>query len=163
MSSRLTADGSVRKKRTCSPTATRFRSARTLFARRSKMKGSLLDIERRSTETFVVKPAELPVPQSPNPLAVVLDVFWEKRSREKEDQGTRLRPTEKPRPGKAMFNWRPTGDLRPTWRIGLFVWAFLIIGAVGRLRISSISGRLCARGRWRHRTRQNYRRAALSP
>ena len=30
-----------------------------------------------------------------------------------------------------MFNWRPTRDLRRTWRFGLFVWAFLIIGAVG--------------------------------
>lgn len=30
-----------------------------------------------------------------------------------------------------MFNWRPTRDLRPAWRIGLFVWAFLILGALG--------------------------------
>ena len=60
----------------------------------------------------------------------VLDVFWEKRTREKEDWGTRLRPTETPIPGKAMFNWRPTGDLRRPWQIGLFVWAFLIVGAV---------------------------------
>lgn len=61
----------------------------------------------------------------------VLKVFWEKRSREKEDWGTRLRPTEKPKPGKAMFNWRPTGDLRRPWRFALFIWAFLIVGAVG--------------------------------
>lgn len=60
----------------------------------------------------------------------VLDVFWEKRSREKEDWGTRLRPTEKPLPGKAMINWKPTGDLRKPWQIGLFVWAFLLIGAI---------------------------------
>ncbi len=60
----------------------------------------------------------------------VLDVFWEKRTREKEDWGTRLRPTATPIPGKAMFNWRPTGDLRRPWQIGLFVWAFLIVGAV---------------------------------
>lgn len=60
----------------------------------------------------------------------VLDVFWEKRSREKEDWGSRLRPTEKPRPGKAMFNWRPTLDLRRPWRFGLFVWAVLIVGAI---------------------------------
>lgn len=63
----------------------------------------------------------------------VLKVFWEKRTREKEDWGTRLRPTKKPRPGKAMFNWRPTGDLKRPWRVGLFVWAFLIVGAVGAL------------------------------
>lgn len=63
----------------------------------------------------------------------VLKVFWEKRTREKEDWGTRLRPTEKPRPGKAMFNWRPTRDLRRPWRVGLFIWAFLIVGAIGAL------------------------------
>ena len=61
----------------------------------------------------------------------VIKVFWEKRTREKEDWGTRLRPTEKPRPGKALFNWRPTGDLRRPWRVGLFVWAILVIGAIG--------------------------------
>jgi predicted CXXCH cytochrome family protein len=60
-----------------------------------------------------------------------LKAFWEKRRREKEDWGTRLRPTEKPRPGKAMYNWRPTRDLRRPWRAGLFIWTFLIIGAIG--------------------------------
>ncbi len=64
-------------------------------------------------------------------VADVLKVFWEKRTREKEDWGTRLRPTEKPKPGKAMFNWRPTRDLKRPWRAGLFVWAFLLIGAIG--------------------------------
>lgn len=66
-------------------------------------------------------------------VADVLKVFWEKRTREKEDWGTRLRPTEKPKPGKAMFNWRPTGDLRRPWRFALFVWALLLIGAIGVL------------------------------
>ncbi len=61
----------------------------------------------------------------------VLKAFWEKRNREKEDWGTRLRPTEKPRPGKAMYNWRPTRDLRRPWRVGLFIWTFLIFGALG--------------------------------
>jgi predicted CXXCH cytochrome family protein len=61
----------------------------------------------------------------------VLKVFWEKRTRDKEDWGTRLRPTEKPKPGKAMFNWRPTRDLRRPWRAGLFVWAFLLLAAAG--------------------------------
>ncbi|CAN5467649.1 hypothetical protein BH10ACI2_BH10ACI2_03080 [soil metagenome] len=61
----------------------------------------------------------------------VLDVFWEKRTREKEDWGTRLRPTAKPVPGKSMYNWRPTRDLKRPWRFGLFVWAFLLVGAVG--------------------------------
>jgi len=61
----------------------------------------------------------------------VLRVFWEKRSRKKEEPGSRLRPTEKPKPGKAMFNWRPTRDLRRPWRAALFVWAILIVGAIG--------------------------------
>ena len=65
--------------------------------------------------------------------ADVLKVFWEKRTREKEDWGTRLRPIQKPIPGKAMFNWRPTGDLRRPWRFALFAWAFLLIGAIGVL------------------------------
>ncbi len=63
--------------------------------------------------------------------AGVLKVFWDKRTREKEDWGSRLRPTKKPIPGKAMFNWRPTRDLRRPWRFGLFVWAFLLVGSVG--------------------------------
>lgn len=79
------------------------------------------------------KLSDKPVAPEPATSAVegVLKVFWEKRTREKEDWGTRLRPTEKPKPGKAMFNWRPTGDLRRPWRVGLFIWAFLLIGAIG--------------------------------
>ncbi len=63
-------------------------------------------------------------------VAGVLKVFWEKRSREKEDWGTRLRPKEKPQPGKALINWKPTRDLQRPWRIGLFVWAFLVFGVL---------------------------------
>ena len=63
--------------------------------------------------------------------ASVLKVFWEKRTREKEDWGTLLRPAEKPQPGKSMVNWKPTGDLRRSWRAGMFVWPFVIIGAIG--------------------------------
>lgn len=61
----------------------------------------------------------------------VLKVFWEKRNREKEEWGTRLRPAEKPVPGKAMYNWRPTRDLVPSWRAGVFVWALLVLGSAG--------------------------------
>ncbi|MBA2334102.1 MAG: FHA domain-containing protein [Blastocatellia bacterium] len=72
------------------------------------------------------------VPESVNPeVADVLKVFWEKRTREKEDWGSRLRPTEKPQPGKAVINWKPTLDLQQPWRLGLFLWAILIIGALG--------------------------------
>ncbi|MEO8650414.1 MAG: hypothetical protein ABI539_14720, partial [Acidobacteriota bacterium] len=62
--------------------------------------------------------------------ADVLKVFWEKRTRDREDWGTLLRPTEQPQPGKAIINWKPTGDLRRPWRPGLFVWSFLIVGAI---------------------------------
>ena len=30
-----------------------------------------------------------------------------------------------------MINWKPTLDLRRPWRVGLFVWAFIILGALG--------------------------------
>lgn len=65
--------------------------------------------------------------------ADVLKVFWEKRTRDKEDPGTRLRPVGKPEPGKAVIKWKPTGDLRRQWRIGLFVWAFLVFGVIAVL------------------------------
>lgn len=62
--------------------------------------------------------------------ADVLKVFWEKRSRDKEDWGTRLRPSERPVPGKARINWKPTKDLRQAWRIGVFLWAITVLGAL---------------------------------
>jgi pSer/pThr/pTyr-binding forkhead associated (FHA) protein len=98
-----------------------------------KANGIRLGIQRFGV---VATPAgESARPQTPaaTQAADVLRVFWEKRSREKEDWGTRLRPTEKPKPGKAMFNWRPTRDLRRPWRAALFVWAILIVGAIGVL------------------------------
>lgn len=91
----------------------------------------LMIVERKFAKTV---PDLKAIDKTAEPVAAdaggVLDVFWEKRSREKEDWGTRLRPTEKPLPGKAMINWKPTGDLRKPWQIGLFVWAFLLIGAI---------------------------------
>lgn len=57
----------------------------------------------------------------------VLKVFWEKRTRDKDEQGMSLRPTEKPLPGKALINWRPTNDLARPWRFGVFTWSFVII------------------------------------
>jgi hypothetical protein len=61
-------------------------------------------------------------------IADVLKVFWEKRTREKEEWGTALRPKGKPQPGKAAINWKPSKDLQSTWRIGLFIWVILIFG-----------------------------------
>ncbi len=63
----------------------------------------------------------------------VLKVFWEKRTRDKDEFGTSLRPTAKPVPGKALINWRPTGDLARPWRGGIFTWALLILGAMAFL------------------------------
>ena len=83
----------------------------------------------RKTGEISIKPKRAQ-PAAPE-LEGVLKAFWKKRTRDKEDWGTRLRPTEKPVPGKAMFNWRPTRDLKPSWRVGLFVWAILLIGALG--------------------------------
>src|SRR5256885_1544877 len=75
-------------------------------------------VSTRKTGTIKI-PSDKAVPAAPE-LEGVLKAFWEKRRREKEDWGTRLRPTEKPVPGKAMFNWRPTSDLKASWRGGLF-------------------------------------------
>lgn len=94
----------------------------------------LLVVERQfadRTPLEASKSHQIAVPSASQESGGVLDLFWEKRTREKEDWGTRLRPTEKPKPGKAMFNWKPTGDLRRQWRFGLFIWAFLVIGAIG--------------------------------
>ncbi len=60
----------------------------------------------------------------------VLKVFWEKRTRDKDEWGTDLRPQGNSRPGKALINWKPTQDLRSTYRIGLFIWVFLIFGTI---------------------------------
>lgn len=105
----------------------------TIIVAYKKKSGNIaLHVQGMFANKLADKPVQ-PAPQAKKPADTgdVLKVFWEKRTREKEDWGTRLRPTEKPKPGKAMFNWRPTRDLRRTWRYGLFIWAFLIIGAVG--------------------------------
>lgn len=81
---------------------------------------AVANIERRKQTRPPVNPA----------MADVLKVFWEKRTRDKEDWGTRLRPTAKPVPGKAAINWKPTGDLRRPWRIGIFIWTILIFGVL---------------------------------
>lgn len=87
--------------------------------------------DRSSEKAVGVRPTEASSEPVAPDVEGVLKVFWEKRTREKEDWGTRLRPTEKPVAEKAMFNWKPTRDLLPSWRFGLFLWAFLIIGAIG--------------------------------
>ncbi len=73
-------------------------------------------------------PAEKSIVAAGEDVTDVLQVFWEKRTREKEEWGTALRPKGKPQPGKAAINWKPSKDLRGAWRIGLFVWVILIFG-----------------------------------
>jgi hypothetical protein len=94
----------------------------------------VLVVETQFADASITPPmhsTEAPVePSVPEPDGV-LKLFWEKRSREKDDWGTRLRPTHKPLPGKSIFNWRPTADLRRRWRSGLFLWSILLIGAMG--------------------------------
>lgn len=74
--------------------------------------------------------AAVPTSHANPAMADVLKVFWEKRTRDKEDWGSRLRPTAKPVPGKAVINWKPTGDLRRPWRVGIFVWTILVFGVL---------------------------------
>lgn len=96
----------------------------------------LLSVTRATTEEIMKSTRRLPPVEAllasrvKKQEADVLKVFWEKRTRDKEDWGSRLRPTEKPQPGKAVINWKPTRDLRRPWRAGLFVWAFLVFGAL---------------------------------
>lgn len=87
--------------------------------------GSLVNTSRRLPSL-----EEIMTDRSKQEVADVLKVFWEKRTRDKEDWGTRLRPAAKPLPGKALINWKPTGDLRRPWRLGLFIWAFLVVGVL---------------------------------
>lgn len=104
----------------------------TISIARSDDDSLSLLVKRRVEKIAVPESGKEVAPQEKESVSgSVLKAFWEKRSREKEDWGSRLRPTEKPRPGKAMFNWRPTRDLRRPWRFGLFIWTFLIIGALG--------------------------------
>lgn len=78
--------------------------------------------------TKQLPPLSVILPQEASPeVSDVLKVFWEKRTRDKEEFGTTLRPVGKPTPGKAQINWKPTNDLRSSWRGGLFTWSLIII------------------------------------
>jgi pSer/pThr/pTyr-binding forkhead associated (FHA) protein len=64
-----------------------------------------LNVQGQVADRVPEKPLEIPPPLPPGEstnesMADVLQVFWEKRSREKEDWGTRLRPTEKTKTGQ---------------------------------------------------------------
>ncbi len=80
----------------------------------------------RSTRNLPTLGNLLP-PEANADVSDVLKVFWEKRTRDREDFGTILRPAGKPLPGKAQINWKPTKDLSQSWRVGLFTWSLIII------------------------------------
>lgn len=65
--------------------------------------------------------------------ADALKVFWGKRSREKAGRPSPLHPQAPPVPGKARFNWRPTRDLVRSWPFSIFIWAFIIVGALSAM------------------------------
>jgi thioredoxin reductase (NADPH) len=56
-----------------------------------------------------------------------LEIFWNNRKREggKIEAKTPLHPRSGRKVGKAQFNWRPTLDLRRSWRMSYFVWGGL--------------------------------------
>jgi pSer/pThr/pTyr-binding forkhead associated (FHA) protein len=59
-----------------------------------------------------------------------LKVFWGKRTREKAGRPSPLHPQTPPRLGKARFNWTPTRDLVRPWPFSVFIWAFIVVGAL---------------------------------
>lgn len=60
----------------------------------------------------------------------VLKVFWKKRTRDRAERLSPLHPRERPLPGKARINWRPTGDLKRDWPVSIFMWTFIAIAAL---------------------------------
>jgi hypothetical protein len=56
--------------------------------------------------------------------------MWEGRTREKAGRPSPLHPRTPPRLGKARFNWTSTRDLVRPWPFAIFIWSFLIIGAL---------------------------------
>jgi FHA domain len=69
----------------------------------------------------------------PRDVAGALKVFWDKRTREKAGRQSPLHPHNPPRLGKARFNWRPTRDLVRPWPFSIFVWGFIVVGALAVL------------------------------
>lgn len=59
--------------------------------------------------------------------AQALDLFWNKRTREKAGRKSPLHPRRPPRLGKARFNWTPTRDLVRPWPFAVFVWAVIVL------------------------------------
>ncbi|MEO6392102.1 MAG: FHA domain-containing protein [Pyrinomonadaceae bacterium] len=60
----------------------------------------------------------------------VLKVFWQKRTRNRAERLTPLHPRERPLPGKARINWRPTRDLIRDWPPAIFLWSFLAVAVL---------------------------------
>src|SRR5882672_7278708 len=63
-------------------------------------------------------------------VANALKLMWDERTREKAARPSPLHPRTPPRLGKARFNWTSTRDLVRPWPFAIFIWSFLIIGAL---------------------------------
>lgn len=64
-------------------------------------------------------------------VADALKEFWDKRSkRVNAVRPSPLHPRPPAKPGKAQFNWKPTGDLARPWPFSVFIWAVIFIGLI---------------------------------
>ena len=63
-------------------------------------------------------------------LSNAVKVFWGKRTREKAARLSPLHPHTPPRLGKFRFSWTPTRDLIRPWPFAVFIWAFIVVGAL---------------------------------
>jgi hypothetical protein len=86
------------------------------------------EVGEESDEDHTLTP-EAATSASPK-VADALKEFWDKRTRDKAARPSPLHPRRLPIPGKAQFNWKPTRDLLRPWRVSIFIWAAIIIGAM---------------------------------
>ncbi|MBA2528039.1 MAG: FHA domain-containing protein [Pyrinomonadaceae bacterium] len=73
---------------------------------------------------------EVAAAAAPSEVALALDLFWDKRTREKAGRRSPLHPRRPPRLGKARFNWTPTRDLVRPWPFAIFLWFAIVLGGL---------------------------------
>lgn len=83
-------------------------------------------VEEAAQEQPLAPEASAASPQ----VADALKEFWDKRTRNKAARPSPLHPRQPPRPGKAQFNWKPTGDLVRPWPLSIFIWAIIFISVI---------------------------------
>jgi pSer/pThr/pTyr-binding forkhead associated (FHA) protein len=92
--------------------------------------------ERQATNVVEIDtgPLDTPRPAALSTEAVdSLNLFWNKRTREKAGRPSPLHPRTPPHLGKARFNWTPTRDLVRPWPFAIFIWALITVGALSTL------------------------------